>query len=82
MSHIIGIDLGGSTTKIVGLSNGSIIGAAMVKSRRGMGITPILFSFAGWGWELIYRAPPGKDSAACLMTLTAKSTPYSLLMAR
>ena len=59
-----------------------IIGAAMVKSRRGMGITPILFSFAGWGWELIYRAPPGKDSAACLMTLTAKSTPYSLLMAR
>ena len=32
MSHIIGIDLGGSTTKIVGLSNGSIIGAAMVRA--------------------------------------------------
>ena len=32
MSHIIGIDLGGSTTKIVGLRNGSIIGAAMVRA--------------------------------------------------
>ncbi len=32
MSYIIGIDIGGSTTKIVGLENGRVTGAAMVRA--------------------------------------------------